>query len=248
MKRLHAMMLGFNTLGMIEDAIKCFEANDEDRRPLTKTLVDAHYPEKTPAEAAARTAALAILAGQFGWNLVRPSKNRGVATNWNWVIGELDLVDGDVLFGMDPDGRPQEKGYLTAIMDIFDNAPEAFTVQLNRPCVYAQKRPHFERKIGQTMALDYHELVAWSLGAFDCGWIRKIGGMKQGHPLYGYTEHATAAACEDKGGKWYIARDFYDVHLKAEDPLYTEWKLQCAQHRTALQFADWLQGRDGPRN
>ncbi len=230
-------MLGFHPLATIRQALNHFDSLSNKYEIASKTFVDARYPGNDPS-------ILNEWASMHGWNYVRPSQNRGVAENWSWVMRELDLKEGDVLFGMDPDGRPQQNGYLDAIMDVFNACPEVYTVQLNRPCVYAQNRPRFERQVGNgTWIIDYHQLVAWSLGAFDCGWLRKIGGLKQRHPIYGYTEHATDDALGPLGGKWVITKDFYDVHLKSTDHNYTDWKMECAHNRTRLPFEQWLESR-----
>jgi hypothetical protein len=240
MKKLHVMCLAYNTFELVKDTLTLFELQRPDYKIESATLVDVRYPN----DPAINPASLKELADLYGWNYVRPAKNYGCAGGWNWLIRELNLGDGDVLWGADPDGRPQEPKYLDAVMEIFNKAPEAYTVQLNRPCVYSQNLPRFERKIGNVNVIDYHQLVAWSLGAFDCGWLRKIGGMLQRHPLYGYTEHATSAAAGALGGKWYITKDFYDVHLKAPDPAFVEWKLACAEYRTQATFDQWLKERE----
>ena len=176
----------------------------------------------------------------YGWNYCRPSKNQGCHGGWNWLLNDLGLGDGDVLFGNDPDCDPIEPKYLDATMDVFNNAPECFTTQLNRPCVDKMGIPRIDRKIGNTAVYEYQQLIAWIVGSFDCGWLRRIGGMKAGHPLYGYTEHATVDAVRPYGGKWYILKDFYDDHQKSIDASYTAWKSACAEQRTQLQFEEWL--------
>ena len=243
MKRLHVMMLGYNTYDMIHRALVQFEEQKPDYPIVSRTLVDQRYPlVDFPLDHSVKLMELAQL---YGWNYCKPSSNKGAHGGWQWTITDLGLGDGDVLHGADPDGNPLQPKFLDAAMDVFNNAAECFTVQLNRPCVNAMGISRTERKIGNTYVLDYHQLVAWSLGAFDCGWVNRVGGMKARHPLYGYTEHAMVDAVKPYGGKWYILRDFFDDHLKAPDKEFVAWKLACANHQTNEQFSDWLKSQTG---
>lgn len=238
MKRLHAMCLAYNTYEMVKRAIVQFEEQAPKYSIASRTLVDQRYPNDGDINTNAEN--IIGLAEKHGWNYVRPAKNTGAHGGWNWTIRELGLGQDDVLMGVDPDGNPQQPKYLDAIMDVFNNAPECFTVQLNRPCVYAQGLPRTSRLIGKTEVLDYHQPVAWSLGAFECGWLNRVGGMQSRHNLYGYCELDTIQAMRPFGAKWYIVKDFYDEHMKAPDEKYIDWKLACAEGRTYAQFEDWL--------
>src|SRR5438093_134823 len=116
MKRLHVMMLAYNSIKTVEAALHLFhEQYGLHNAPANSlTLVDARYPIHDQGD---HSILLMALAERYGWNYVRPAKNYGVAGNWNWVVRELGLSEGDVLFGLDPDARPQAPGYLEAVMD-----------------------------------------------------------------------------------------------------------------------------------
>ena len=238
MKKLHVKCLAYNTFDMIHRAIAQFESQKPNYPIASRTLVDNRYP--IVDHELDHSKRLMEIANFYGWNYVKPSANKGAHGGWNWTIKELGLKDGDVLHGCDPDGNPLQPKYLDAIMDIFNNAPECFTVQLNRPCVNAMGIPRAERIIGNTSILDYHQPIAWSLGAFDCGWLNRIGGMQARKTLYGYCELDTIEAMKPYGGKWYITRDFFDEHITAPDKEYVAWKLATAQGKTDGQFSDWL--------
>lgn len=238
MKRLHIMCLAYNSLSMIHRAMVQF-AQQKPAYPISSlTLVDQHYPLTNDKLDHSRN--LMEWASFYGWNYVRPSENKGAHGGWNWTIRELGLKEGDVLWGCDPDGNPQEPKYLDAVMDVFNNAPECYTVQLNRPCINAMGIPRTERKIGNTTILDYHQPIAWSLGGFEAGWLNRVGGMQARRALYGFCELDTIAAMKPFGGKWYITKDFFDDHIKAPDQAYVDWKLATANGQTNGQFSDWL--------
>ncbi len=165
---------------------------------------------------------------------------RGVGGSWNWFIEELDIPGGEILLGVDPDGRPVQKGWDRAIQDILTHDESCFTAQLNVAGTYALQMAREEFKIGDTWAIDYKDTTAWTMGAFDVKWLRGIGGFLQGHPQYGFCEIVMNNRIRPQGGRALIVRDFYDEHLKAEDQLYTNWKLACAQQRTQKSFGDWL--------
>ncbi len=238
MKNLHVHCLAFNSFEMVARAIKQFEEQKPDYPIKSRLLVDQHWPlAGDPVEHSRR---LHDLAWSHGWTYVRPSKNRGVCS-WNWSVQELGLGEGDILFGADPDGNPLQAKYLDAAMAVFNAAPECYTIQLNQPGVYSQSIPRKEREIAGVAILDYLSLTSWSLGAFDCGWLKRVGGFQQGHPVYGYCEQRMEELCKPLGGRWYILRDFYDEHLKSTEPKYTDWKRQCAMFATQLPFDKWLQ-------
>ena len=245
MKRLHVMTLAFNSFDFVHRAVIQFEQQKPDYPIASRTLVDQRYPNVESQYENSRK--LMELAEVYGWNYCRPSKNHGCHESWNWVIRDLGLGDGDVLWGCDPDGNPLQPKFLDAAMDVFNNSHECFTVQLNRPCVDKMGIPRVERKIGRTAVYDYQQLVAWSLGSFDCGWVNRVGGMKARHPLYGWTEHAMVDAIRPYGGRWYILKDYFDDHLKAADQEFVSWKLASVEHRTQLDFADWLKGNQSSK-
>ncbi len=239
MKNLHVHCLAFNDFPMVKRAIEQFESQKGNYPIKTKLLVDQQWPCRTVDEDT-QSGWLMQLAFLHGWRYVKPFKNRGVGT-WNWVIQELELGEDDVLHGCDPDGNPQQPGYLDAMMDVFNNAPECYTVQLNRKEGEYLVFPKTELTKGATTVLDFNRPVAWSLGAFSVSWLKRIGGFLQFHPQYGFCEIAIIDKAKPLGGKFYILKDFYDEHLKSTNEPYIKWKRACADNATQLDFATWLQ-------
>lgn len=236
--KLHVMCLAHNTAEMVEEAIRVTGKTLNGFAPASKTIVDCHWPLE---QSQLQTQMLSHIAAKHGWQFVRPLKNRGVAGNWNWIISELGLGTGDVLYGADPDGRPQETGWAEAMLDVFNNAPECYTVQFNRPEIYANKALGArEKEINGRWVLDYPQLISWSLGAFSIEWLNKIGGFTQDSAQYGYCEHSISRHAALLAGRFYMLRDFYDHHLASPSPLYQEWKLASAQKKTESDFGSWV--------
>lgn len=232
------MSLAFNDIDLTERAFQNYENMMGDSKPVNKILVDCHWPVGGKSNNSKR---LIDLADKHGWNYVRMIDNRGVTKNWSWVSDQLGLSDGDVLMGCDPDGKPMQPGYLDAIMNVFNSDPSYYTVQLNRACIYRMADiPKSERQINGTWVIDYHRLISWSLGAFDIGWIKRIGGFDQYSKWYSYFEHYVSDRATPLGGRFAILRDFYDEHQATPNPKYQAWKLASAEKRTELDFATWL--------
>ena len=240
MKQLHVFNLAFNSLNMVSETLRNFEAQRPDYLVASKTLVDQHWPLVDNPMRHAKM--LMDLCEQYGWLYVRPSQNRGVGPSYDWVIKELSLGEQDALYCLDNDERVDKPKYLDAAMDVLNNAPECFTVQMNQARGEYLTYPRDELTVGRTPVLKFHQTVAWANGAFSVAWLKRIGGFLQPHPVYGHCESAIDAACRKYGGRFYILRDFYNTHLEAH-PVYSQWKHACAAFQTTLPFADWLKAR-----
>ncbi len=242
MKNLYAHCLAYNSLDFVFTAIKRFEEQKGEYPIKQKLLVDPAYPLTGKRTQAEFSEELKEIAAKFGWEYLKIS-NKGTSNNWNAVSDYLRIGDGDVLFGCDPDARPVQPKYLDAMMRVFNGDSSAYTVQLNTAGVYVMGLPRDEFEVNGEPVIAYKQLVAWPCGAFDGGWLRRIGGLAQRHGSYGYIEHETSAKAEPLGGRFLMLRDYYDDHQKAEHPEYTAWKLACAQFQTSLPFDEWLRHR-----
>lgn len=243
MKQLYVHTLAFNSLNFVRNAISLFEKQKPDYPIAGKILVDPNYPITGSLTPAQHSEALREIATEYGWQYVRMEKNLGVSGNWNWVMAHLGLGDGDALYGNDPDSRAEIPKYLDAMMAVLNGDPNCYTVQLNQAGVYLMNLPRDEFSVNGVNVIAYRQTYAWPCGIFDCGWLKKIGGLRQMHDYYGHIEVATARAAAPFGCRWYVLRDFYDSHQTADDSLYTEYKLAAAQHQTKDDFSTWLKAR-----
>lgn len=236
MKRLHIQCLAFNTADFVFEAISLFEKQKGNYPIVSKVLYNPKYPLSEEPKHSAR---LMEIAENFGFEYVE-IENLGVSENWNQAIKNKFLSDGDVLVGIDPDERPQQVGWLDSLMEVFNNEPGAYYVGLNQK---GNPSNCTEMKFGNTIALKYSQLIAWPVGGFDCGWLEKIGGASQDHPVYGYIEHSISRKASALGGNFYILKDFFDIHQESPDDLLGKWKRECAAIKTNLTFEGWLNAR-----
>lgn len=233
--KANVMMLAYNKFYLCKEALELFEKQNKGFPVVKKLLLDPGYPLETEDN----SLKLSMLAAEYGWQYAK-IENISVADNWNQAIKLMDLKEDDIILGMDPDGRPQEDGWLAAMMDVFDHSPECITVQFSQPGVEQQQHGQTVVKFGNTEVYNYPRLIAWSLGSFSVKWLNRIGGMGQQAAKYGYTEHHIMDHAGKLGAKFYILKGFHDHHLKAPDDLYTQWKLESAQKKINSDFADWL--------
>ncbi len=238
MKNLSVMILAHNRFDIIKESVEWYDTKWGNYPIANKVLVDQHYP--LVDNQTDHTKKLADLAAKHGWTFVRPLKNRGVGGSWDWVVRELGLGNDDVIVGLDPDGRPQQIGWLDAMMTVFNNDALCYTVQLNVAGTYALNLPRTEEQIGGEWTVVYNRPIAWTLGGFSVYWLKAVGGFLQSHPQYGFVEIQMEKACKPKGGHFRILRDYYDQHVTAPDKAYIDWKLECAQFKTLLPFGDWV--------
>jgi hypothetical protein len=238
MKRLHVHLLAYNTLELVSAALDRFDKQAPDYPIATKLLVDQQWP--LVAHPLEHSRQLQELARFHGWHYVKPFRNRGVGGSWDWVTRELDLGDGDVLWGADPDEQPQSDKYLDAAMRVFNAAPECYTVQMNQKLGEYLTYPRDEVTLGGEPVLKFHQPIAWSCGGFDAGWLKRLGGFLQAHPLYGHVESQMCAAAQRFGGRFYILKNHYNVHIEMQEPKYKQWKIDCATFKTHSTFDEWL--------
>jgi hypothetical protein len=256
--KMNVVCSAFNRFDLVKEAIELFEEQNKGAKIEKKILLDPGYPlAKQPMH----SQSLMAVADKFNWQYMKTITNEGVHGNWNKAMREMNLGDKDVLFTLDPDERPQEPGYLNAMIDVFNHAPEAITVQLSQCKVKIEKLGQVERKIGETWVLDYPRLIAWPMGAYSIKWINRIGGFGQHCRLYGYCEHSTMDRGGMMGAKFYMLRDHTDIHIDPtdqfyldykkkmnrpdmdQDPLFVQWKIESAAKTTCADFSEWLKGK-----
>lgn len=241
MKKLHVHCLAFNTLKMVRASIERFESQRGIYPIENKILIDQHYP--IVADRQKHQHGLIELCEEFGWSYARPAENLGVAGGWNFAVQELGLGDNDFLWGNDPDCFPLKAGYLDAAMNVANANEQCVTVQLNDPGVHMLNLPRDEYVCGGENVIRYRNVTAWPVGGFSVAWLHHMGGFLQGHPVYGYCEIVMYNRFHPQGGQALMLRDYHDSHQRAEDALYVQWKVECAQQRTRLPLDAWMRER-----
>jgi len=245
--RIFVNVIAYNSVEVVRGALENFEAitTDSEHRRMVKTIFNPGYPLPSVAE---NETALKKLAHEFGfWFANIP--NEGVLGNHNRIIHEfLHMEPGDYYVIYDPDVRIQEKGYISAAIEVLQSEPNIVFVCPSREfhhekwCVDQHGRQLYTLPSGLRVA-KYRSLIAWSCGVFKGEWLacRKRNFAAE-NPVYGYSEHCEYDRMNDAKKKWRQLADFHDYHLGA-DALYTEWKKLSSDKKTRQPFDAWLKER-----
>ena len=117
--------LAFNLVSEVEKATKSlYHLNDD----FHHIIVDLGFPlekgdeiPKDIRKAKLRNSRkLKALAKKYGSEYVK-LPNIGVSQNWTAVYNHLNMKDGDVLIGADPDERPLQKGWVKAMATVLES-------------------------------------------------------------------------------------------------------------------------------
>lgn len=241
--RVFITCLGYNKPAMIRGALENFEetTTDLEHRRCVKTLFNPGFPENSEAE-------LKDLAAEFGWWFTN-IPNEGVMGNHNRVIHDYcHMQKGDFYVCWDPDVRMQQKGWLSAAVEVLNAHEDVVFVCPalpfhNEEWCYTQHGRTLHELPSKTKFAKYTHLLAWSTGVWKGEWLAKRPrDFKAAHPVYGWTEHADIDLMNKHGKKWLSLVDFYDHHL-GSDPVYCEWKIACAKGETLETYNLWLANR-----
>ena len=249
--RVHAVMLGFNTPEVIEEAMENFEAttSDYEHRRLVKTLFILSYPRGDVAENNRRTVEIGAKHGWWTTFL----ENKGVMPNWNTVIHDyLHLRQGDFLVTFDPDVRMQKAGWISAMLEVMAYDPKiAFVCAAHEsvvnPAIPTERGRRIETLPSGLRIGRYRSLIAWSMGM----WRGEVlasrprdFSAKSNTQHYGYVEHADFDRIRDMGLTWVELPDYVDTHApRWNDPLYAEWKNACGRKEMSLSFEQFVAQR-----
>lgn len=245
MKKLHCHTIAFNDMSLVEEAIRLFREQHADWKNIPYVLVDAHWPidkEKSKFK-------LREIADNYNLPIIDPGKNRGVDGNWNFVISEMGLKDGDVLVGCDPDGRALQNEWASALMEVFNERDEMYYGACNENRFYTHGWHNCSEEHALSSGLKYltfSRIVAWSLGGFDIGWVKRVGGIKQLSKHYGGIEDEMHGRCRPHGGNFFKLKDYYDKHIYDVHVDYVSWKKHQARFAIGedIDFESWLK-REG---
>ena len=239
--KIWLVSVAHNNPSMVTESIQKYkDGNKEIKHDHEWVLMDCHYPLPHAGQNAVD---LASIASAYGMSHMKPYKNRGTSGNFNWAINELSMKDEDIFIPLCPDGRVRESGWVSALVHVFLHEPRAYTVQLNQISHGGWKNVTTTRHettsgIGY---LEFPHIVAWSLGGFRVGHIKKIGGLHERRPFYGFIEDETHKRMQSIGDyTFFKLENYFDFHLTRVDPLYMDWKKAMVEGLTKLSFGDWI--------
>jgi hypothetical protein len=233
--------LAHNNPSIVMEAVRKYkEQNKEMNFDHEWIMVDCDYPLPHSGQ---NHVDIASIAAAYDMTLLKPYKNRGVSGNWNWVVNEVGAKDEDIMIGIDPDGRVRESGWVSAIVEVFKHEPRAYYVACNQISHggwtnVTTTRHETTSGVGY---LEFPHIVAWSLGGFKVGHIRKIGGLHERRPFYGFIEDETHKRMQSQGDyTFFKLENYFDFHLTRVDPLYMDWKKAMVEGLTKLSLSDWI--------
>lgn len=222
------MMLGFAHHEMILQAMFYTK-----QYVYPKTLFDVGYPHPDQTEK------LKEACKEFGW-IYQKMENLGTGANWNEAWRMLDRPD--ILVGVEPDERPNNKSWIArAVTCLLEDKRLGYVGmgQSHYKTMY-DINPNFflERfKVGKEILKTYKVGIGWAMGAVSKEFMQKVG-MKS-DPYYGNLEHLTSEAMRAAGFQWGLFDDLFSIHIEGE-PLYEKWKVACADRKTTLPFEAWV--------
>ncbi len=233
------MTLGFGRHTFVRQSVEYFQERSDRSEYDEHVVVDLGYPIPSAEE---NTAELLKLAQEKGLTYLK-LPNLGVAKNWQQVVDRYNLGNGDVLVGVCPDARGEHKGWVKAGVEVMLADPDCFTVQLNRYGDYAPYNPEVH-EVGGHQVIRFPQLVAWSVGMFNMGLIKSIGGFEAWNPYYGWSEHYLVEKLLPMGKHWCFLKNHYDNGVGSPDQVYTQWKIESAGGVTRDSFEDWYKARN----
>ena len=191
-------------------------------------ILDQHYPLPSPAENRAK---LETIAEWYGIKILDAGRNLGYHEGQNWALERMGLSDEDVYLNYDPDAKLEQSTtheHITAIARAFELDPTLACVGLNNPTIDCElrERGYFDEEKGGLVLRFMRQPVIMSVIAWNAGFVRQCGGLREPAPMYGGIEAAMFPVLCAHGRRWAVLKDFFeDISLNRQaDPEYNEWK------------------------
>ncbi len=222
------MMLGFAHHSMCREAMA-----DVKQYVFPKTLFDVGYPHPGQEEK------LKEACHEFHWNYQK-MENQGTAGNWNEAFRFLGRPD--ILVGIEPDERVNNKSWVARACDCLRDDPKLGYVGLGQGHFRTMYDvdPNFKNEVftvGNNTLKNYKTGIGWACGAVSKAFMEKVGIKSD--PYYGNAEPQTAEAMKKAGFRWGLFTDIFAIHICGE-PSYETWKVLSGDRKTTLSFPDWL--------
>lgn len=249
--------LAYNLYSEVEKAVSdLYQQNHHG--DFQHLIVDLEFPleegDKVPEDIeraiSNNSIKLMDLATRFGSRYVR-FKNQGVSQNWNQVIKFMNVGDGDVLIGADPDERPQTDGWVKAMGSVMRSVPSYGVVCLLQPeqllTALAKSTHHDIYTTQKISVLDIHGSMSWAQIGVSGKLISEIGEIPvpKEYSIYGGIEGALLAEMQARGYKWCMLRDHLVRHDAQWDSVlllrqWKHWIIDNCKNTQQVTFEDWL--------
>lgn len=200
-------------------------------------VLDQHYP--LPQYTTNRRA-LEHICRRYGAHLLDAGKNLGYHEGINWAIAHMGMEDDDVVVNLDPDAKiaAGSEAWHGAIYRSFFVDKTLACVGLNNETIDRElkERGFFDETKNGLVLRFMQRPVVMSIIAWQAGFIREVGGLKENTLHYGGVEAVMWPYLCERGRRWAVLPNFWeDVSLWYEaDPEYRDWKVKHGQEHSFL--------------
>ena len=226
---IYCFTLAYNLIPMIEESINSlYELNDN----FHHIIVDVGFPliidEKPSSIKEAKehnTSELKRICSKYGSEYLQ-IENIGVSQNWNAVIKHLNISKNDVIIGVDPDERPQNKNWLNAMAEVLSVENIGMTALMITDHVqYVSGWAMEEKSIGPINYYEMHGFVNMALIGFSGRFLDIIKEIPipPTANVYGHIETTLNVRLAELGYYWAITKDYTVEHLWS-CKLLNDWK------------------------
>lgn len=226
----YCFTLSFNTTPIIEEAVRSlYDLNDNFKHYIFDVGFPVLEPDKIPEdiEVAKKINSIALkeMANRYGSEYVKID-NVGVSQNWNKAIEIINPGPNDVLIGIDPDERPQTKGWVDAFAKVLkvDNiAMASLMITEHIPSAYS-----WAAELKETEGISYYEMhgvINMAIIGFSGRFINEIKTIPVPElaNTYGYLEWVLMPLFTKHDVTWAVLENHIVNHLFATGH-YAKWK------------------------
>lgn len=175
------------------------------------------------------SARLKALARKYGSEYVK-LRNVGVSQNWTAIYEYLKMNPNDILIGADPDERPQQKNWVSAMAAILRSKKGIGMVSLTMPGQTAI--PQKTINVNSITGINPKNNLSWALIGFRGDFLNKMQGVPVPHwaDRYGWIEGAVNQYFGWSGFNMAFLPDYTVIHTDYEcgdegtSRLLREWK------------------------
>lgn len=241
--KVFTISMAYNDADIIEESIAQYYATKDPSVETEHILLDQHWPINH-AEVKER---LVALADRFSLRYIDAGKNLGLERGFNFALSQMNIPDNAGVIGFDPDCWPVTKGWDMAMCKVFTADPKSNWLSLwqdhARRELYDEGRSAGERNLGGIHVVEARVPCLNSICMWRMGWLRTMGGIKDGSLYYGGLEMRMWDDLCKSGGKWYFLKDYVEEsHFHGRvDSRYVQWKWAHAHTKTfAGDFSSYL--------
>lgn len=238
---IHIITLGFSPARIIRLGMeKFYKTQTLTKGTFKHYLVDQHYPLRRDEN----LAEMKKIADEYGLTWLDSGKDRGLHHGLNWTLDQIKPAEDDVMINFDPDSGPTISGWDIALVETIRagyalacSCDDRSLLELNERG-YRQEWVKGCIRIWTPVTNCLFSIVAW-----DCGFIRKMGGFDEENAYYGGLESYVWHHLNRLGRKWAYLPDFIEENSSRAmtDLEYTSYKWCHAHHRNFKgSFAEYL--------